>query len=227
MYQAELDVVKSIEEKFCENISLPADELEIKRFSKAFSEVFHMDIPQAYLAFLKLCNGFEFNGCIIYSCQNMIENQHDYDFITDNYIVFAEYDIGWFCLEKSNGKYCELDRPSRERVRIFDTLEEMIKYVLRLSVRIQSSFRNRTAFHLPKRQLRVCANKDNADKSQFIDEQIASSKKILLSNDPYKGYYFDDGSKRFYQREIDYLTSQGYTFEATDDGLWQAVKKQW
>lgn len=136
MYQAELDVVKNIKKEFGEKISLPADELEIKRFSEAFGEAFHMDIPQAYLAFLRLCDGFEFNGCIIYSCQNMIENQLDYDFITGNYIVFAEYDIGWFCLEKSNGKYCELDRPSGERVRIFGTLEEMIKYVLCLSVRI-------------------------------------------------------------------------------------------
>lgn len=38
---------------------------------------------------------------------------------------------------------------------------------------------------------------------QFIDEQIAANKNILLSNDPYKEYYFDDGTKRFYQREID------------------------
>lgn len=60
---------------------------------------------------------------------------------------------------------------------------------------------------------------------QFIDEQIATNKNILLSNDPYKGYYFDDGAKRFYQREIDYILSKGYTFESTGDGLWEAVRK--
>lgn len=60
---------------------------------------------------------------------------------------------------------------------------------------------------------------------QFIDEQIATNKNILLSNDPYKGYYFDDGAKRFYQREIDYILSKGYTFESTGDGLWKAVRK--
>ena len=42
---------------------------------------------------------------------------------------------------------------------------------------------------------------------QFIDEQIAANKNILLSNDPYQGYYFDDGARRFYQREIDYILS--------------------
>ncbi len=60
---------------------------------------------------------------------------------------------------------------------------------------------------------------------QFIDEQIAVNKNILLSNDPYQGYYFDDGARRFYQREIDYILSKGYTFESTSDGLWKAVRK--
>ena len=43
---------------------------------------------------------------------------------------------------------------------------------------------------------------------QFIDDQIAANKNILLSNDPYQGYYFDDGARRFYQREIDYMKQQ-------------------
>ena len=60
---------------------------------------------------------------------------------------------------------------------------------------------------------------------QFIDEQIAVNKNILLSNDPYQGYYFDDSARRFYQREIDYILSKGYTFESTSDGLWKAVRK--
>lgn len=62
-------------------------------------------------------------------------------------------------------------------------------------------------------------------KSAIIDEQIAANKNILLSNDPYQGYYFDDGTRRFYQREIDYILSKGYRFELTGDGLWKAVRK--
>jgi hypothetical protein len=34
------------------------------------------------------------------------------------------------------------------------------------------------------------------------------------------------GSKRFYQREIDYLRERGYTFESADNGLWQAIRKK-
>lgn len=60
---------------------------------------------------------------------------------------------------------------------------------------------------------------------KFIDEQIAAGKEILLSNNPDKGYYFTGGARRFYQRELDYLTSQGYKFEKISDELWQAIKK--
>lgn len=55
---------------------------------------------------------------------------------------------------------------------------------------------------------------------QFLDEQISSNKKILLSNDPFIGYYFEDGAKRFYQREIDYLIEKGYTFQEKGESLW-------
>ena len=59
---------------------------------------------------------------------------------------------------------------------------------------------------------------------QFLDEQIAAGNRILLSNDPYQGYYFDDGTRRFYQRELDYLKELGYTFKSIGDNLWEAIK---
>ncbi len=59
---------------------------------------------------------------------------------------------------------------------------------------------------------------------QFIDDQIDAGNRILLSNDPYQGYYFDDGSRRFYQREIDYLKELGYSFKSIGDNLWEAIK---
>lgn len=42
---------------------------------------------------------------------------------------------------------------------------------------------------------------------------------------PNAGCYFSDGTKQFYQREIDYIISKGYTFETTNDGFWRAIKK--
>ncbi len=59
---------------------------------------------------------------------------------------------------------------------------------------------------------------------KFIDDQIVANKEILLTNDPNVKYLFEDGSLRFYQREIDYLISSGYSFNITTDGLWKAIK---
>ena len=56
----------------------------------------------------------------------------------------------------------------------------------------------------------------------FLDEQIEAGKEILLSNDPTIGYYLDNGTPRFFQREIDYLTGKGYEFTKTVNGLWKA-----
>lgn len=134
MYQIELDLVKKAKQEYNETLAVPADEQEIKNLSETFYETFRLDVPEAYFEFLRQCNGFEFNGCIIYGSENILEIQLDYEFLTENYIIFAEYDIGWFCMEKSGGKYCELDKPSEEEVRSFDSLEEMIKYILSLSV---------------------------------------------------------------------------------------------
>ncbi|MBN1467087.1 MAG: hypothetical protein JW924_00035 [Fusobacteriaceae bacterium] len=59
----------------------------------------------------------------------------------------------------------------------------------------------------------------------FLNKQITERKTIFLSNNLNEGYYFDNKTPRFYQREIDYLKEKGYKFEKTSDNLWKAIKK--
>ena len=118
----ELNMVKSKMNEFFKELPDSADEDEIKRLSEEFYKVCNVNIPQEYVEFLRQCNGVEFNGCIIYGSKSIIENQLDYDYVAEDYVIFAEYDIGWFCMEKSSGKYCELDKPSAEEEQIFDKL---------------------------------------------------------------------------------------------------------
>lgn len=136
MFWNELDMVKMKKHEFCEELPDPADDNEIERLSEAFYKACDIDIPREYVEFLRQCNGVEFNGCIIYGSNNIIENQLDYDYIAEDYIIFAEYDMGWFCMEKSSGKYCELDKPSAQEMQMFETLESMLKRVLLLSVEL-------------------------------------------------------------------------------------------
>lgn len=58
---------------------------------------------------------------------------------------------------------------------------------------------------------------------EFLKRQIKKRKRIFLADDPSKGYFFEDGNRRFYQREIDYLSGLGYRFEKGDDNLWEAI----
>lgn len=136
MFWNELDMVKMKKHEFCEELPDSADDNEIERLSEAFYKACDIDIPREYVEFLRQCNGVEFNGCIIYGSNNIIENQLDYDYIAEDYIIFAEYDMGWFCMEKSSGKYCELDKPSAQEMQMFETLESMLKRVLLLSVEL-------------------------------------------------------------------------------------------
>ena len=132
----ELDMVKMKKHEFCEELPDSADDNEIERLSKEFFKVYNIDIPREYVEFLRQCNGVEFNGCIIYGSNNIIEKQLDYEYIAEDYIIFAEYDIGWFCMEKSSGNYCELDKPSAQEMQKFDTVDAMLKRVLLLSVEL-------------------------------------------------------------------------------------------
>lgn len=59
----------------------------------------------------------------------------------------------------------------------------------------------------------------------FIDLQVGESKEFVLSNDPNQSYYRVDGTKKFFQRELDYLKELGYEFDDKVDELWKVTKK--
>ena len=73
----ELDMVKMKKHEFYEELPDSADDNEIERLSKEFFKVYNIDIPREYVEFLRQCNGVEFNGCIIYGSNNIIEKQLD------------------------------------------------------------------------------------------------------------------------------------------------------
>ena len=62
--------------------------------------------------------------------------------------------------------------------------------------------------------------------AERIKNEVANYGEIEVNDNSIVVYsHFDDGAKRFYQREINYILSKGYTFESTGDGLWKAVRK--
>ena len=136
MYQEELAKLKCIKQEYNEMLPNPVEESEVHALSIKFKDEFGTVLPIDYYEFLKQCDGVEFNGCIIYGSKDLLECQLDYEYITEKYIVFAEYDIGWFCMNKIDRGFYELDKPSGSKMRSFESMENMIKYVLQLSVEL-------------------------------------------------------------------------------------------
>ena len=78
---------------------------KIKRLTIEVRTALNLTLPDEYIKFLKECDGLEFDGYIIYGTNNFLENQADYEYISKQYIIFAEYDIGWFGMKKSDGSF--------------------------------------------------------------------------------------------------------------------------
>ena len=132
MYSGELSRISDIMQRFRSvwDLPAPAEPNQIKHFVEAASAVLKFKLPDEYIGFLQECDGLEFDGYIIYGTDNFLENQADYEYISKQYIIFAEYDIGWFGMKKSDGSFWELDKPSGREMQQFLCAGDMIKHIL-------------------------------------------------------------------------------------------------
>lgn len=74
----------------------------MERLLRQAKKELQKDLPQAYTDFLRECNGLECNGYSIYGADDFWENQTICPGMAARYLVFAEWDIGWFCMKKTD-----------------------------------------------------------------------------------------------------------------------------
>ena len=104
-----------------------------------------MDIPNEYIKILKVVNGLEFNGFILYGIDQYLldeqSNQIINGLIENNkilyenewekqYIFLGESNICWYVYDLIECKYYELDRPSGSKMKVFNSLEDMVEEIL-------------------------------------------------------------------------------------------------
>lgn len=132
VYSNELKRITGAMQKFCSvwDLPAPAASNQIEQFAKEVWMVLKCVLPEDYIVFLHECNGLEFDGSIIYGTDNFLENQADYGCISKQYLILAEYDIGWFCMKKSDSSFWELDKPSGREIQQFLCAGDMIKSIL-------------------------------------------------------------------------------------------------
>ena len=116
-----------IEEKnlYGEQVNTGAREAELAKFKKNVKEELQKVLPSEYINVLKIINGLEFNGFILYGIDEVFlenkPNQHINGLISFNqiwyededqkkYLFLGESNISWYVYDTNKEQYTELDR---------------------------------------------------------------------------------------------------------------------
>lgn len=142
MWREKLKEIKVI---FGEKVNSGALEKEIKAFNKIVAKELNVNLPDDYIKVLKIVNGIEFNGHILYGIDEELladrPNQHINGLVENNkiwhdnewqkqYIFLGESDISWYVFDLLTKKYCELDNPSGTVCEEFSDFESMVEKML-------------------------------------------------------------------------------------------------
>lgn len=137
MYSGELQKIAVVMRRFygCEEMPGPARPDSMERLLRQAKKELQRELPQAYTDFLRECDGLECNGYSIYGADDFWENQTICPGIAAQYLLFAEWDIGWFCMKKTDASFWELDKPSGREMRRFPCAGDMLRHILAATAR--------------------------------------------------------------------------------------------
>ena len=117
-----------IQEKkiYGEKVNIGATEEEIGMFFKEVKAELNVDLPNDYANILKLVNGLEFNGFILYGIDQSLLSKQPNQSING----LIEYNKIWYENDIAECKYIELDNPSGRENEVFSSLEDMVEKML-------------------------------------------------------------------------------------------------
>ncbi len=145
MWENILNDVINEKKSYGEKVNTGANDTEISLFCDKVKTSFDVEIPEAYIKFLKKVNGLEFNGYIIYGIDEEITqsapNQAINGFIMYNesfyenellkkYVFLGQSSISWYVYDFSKRNYFELDIPSADIVDEFDNIDMLLEKLL-------------------------------------------------------------------------------------------------
>lgn len=145
MWQDRLNDIIKEKQIYEEKINKGATEEEIESFKNRVTEELDVDLPEEYLAILKVVNGIEFNGFILYGIDEVLlkdmPGQHVNGLIENNklwyenewqnqYIFLGESNISCYVFDVNAKKYFELDNPSGREINEFSNFVNMLDKLL-------------------------------------------------------------------------------------------------
>ncbi|BEU01366.1 hypothetical protein OAG1_01660 [Agarivorans sp. OAG1] len=136
-----LEKIRSIASEWGEVLEPPATDIEVIELVGTVRSLFSIELPKEFLSFLKLVNGLEFNGLIIYGTKNSETdlNGSSLDIVEMNevfreslrsdeldVIIVGEDSSGILVYESSSDKFQFRDRIGIDRVDSFSSFEDML-----------------------------------------------------------------------------------------------------
>jgi len=149
MWKEKLEEVKKVLNEFNRDFDAPATEKEIQLFTDEVKKKFGFDLPEEYIDFLKVMNGYEFNGFVIYGVdERLLEkkpDEHINGFIElseilyevedpKQYIFIGEDNISLYVYDLVRKKYIIIDNPGGGEMEYFDRFDEIITKLLTDSI---------------------------------------------------------------------------------------------
>lgn len=145
MWKESLEEIIQEEKKYGQEINGGISEAEEKLLIKAAKDEFDLVLPEDYIKILRVVNGLEFNGTILYGADEPLLEEapkcHVNGLVDCNkvwyenewqkqYLFLGEGNISWYVYELETKKYYELDNPSGEINEEFDGFEQMLDKML-------------------------------------------------------------------------------------------------
>lgn len=145
MWRERLEEIIEEEKKYGQEINCGISEEEAGLFIKAVKDEFDITLPEDYIKILRVVNGIEFNGIILYGVDEPILKEVPKQPINGlidcnkiwyenewqkQYLFLGEGSISWYVYELKTKKYYELDNPSGEISEEFNNFEQMFDKML-------------------------------------------------------------------------------------------------
>ena len=145
MWKTKLEEIKNLNSRFGERINDGATDEDIKILLENIEDRDIKEALEPYLSFLKVVNGLEFNGYILYGIDSNLlsyTTKQQINGIIDNnevwndlewetkYLFLGDSSMSWYVYDVEAGKYFELDKPSGDVMESYDSLDAMLTKVL-------------------------------------------------------------------------------------------------
>lgn len=141
-----IDEVKRIASKYNEILEPPCTEAKLKRLRERSRAELTTDVPNDYVDFLRIMDGLDFNGMLVYASEQTTSKDSSqaeiFGFVETNlmhrdvdvmrgYLVFGSDSLNIYVLDVRNNEYQVLDRASLDKATSFSSFDEMLEQAIK------------------------------------------------------------------------------------------------